>query len=168
MTSKRIKRAQKWRARRYERAVNSALQTHGYTFKVRFHRLRNFHRREIELVIARVPGKFLLPKDSEKWERFARLVNSYLAEVGGGLPIADGVCECIKCGHDVMMLADPDEWQRRRDGRWKVTGYWPATGVCCDHLYADDFERTRVFDPRECHRRRPGPVRRIYAEPNNP
>jgi hypothetical protein len=59
-----------------------------------------------------------------------------------------GVAECDRCGADVELWADAEEWQQQDDGSWKVTGFGPGQGVCCDLLYADWWEGTFVFDLR--------------------
>jgi hypothetical protein len=146
MTSKRIRHAQRWRGRQYTAAINAALAANGYECRVRIRPLRNVARDSFAKLLVRVAHRFTLPRDDPKWNQFARYVNGRLTAPRGGLEIANGTVECIRCLNDVVMTEDPQEWQRRRDGRWKVTGYWCSTATCCGLLYAEGFEGTSVYE----------------------
>lgn len=62
----------------------------------------------------------------------------------------EAICECNKCGADVELWADTEEWTRMKDGRWRHAFYGGAMGMCCDTLYADCLsDGYRAFDLRD-------------------
>lgn len=152
MTTKRRKKHRRWHARLLERAINAALAKDGYAGPVRVRitdretrwSTRNI-RRWIDLIL---PRRLAVPKDDEKYKNVALWVNLRLATFDGGLPRQEVTVECPHCHAELPMLADPQEWTLRRDGRWRVTGYWGALTTCekCELLIADNFERTEVYD----------------------
>jgi len=150
MSRKRRDRARRWLGKQLERAINSEIAAHGFEAVVRIHGKRIRRPRVIRRLISLIPSKFEVSLDHARWISFARFVNARLATCGGGLPIGDGWIECPECGQERMTTADPDEWQRRRDNRWKVTGYWPGAVDCCNHILAFDWEgRARRWGPLE-------------------
>lgn len=48
-----------------------------------------------------------------------------------------GTVECLKCGKDVELVAETEEWVRADDGTWRHSRYGGAMGVCCGLLYAE-------------------------------
>lgn len=73
----------------------------------------------------------------------------------------EAVAVCPKCGADVPMWAETDEWTRVQDGNvpathngtrwtagrgWVHSGYGPPTGFCCGLLFVDEFGRGKVLD----------------------
>lgn len=142
MNHRTTKRA-RFLARKLERAINDRLATERNDGRIRItaRSMRKFSSYNLAGFIEHKLKAFDLLKDSESYERLATWVNSRLATYSGGLPIVEGWIEC-ECGDELECLADPQEWTQRRDGRWKVTGFWPGMAHCpkCDLLLAFSIE----------------------------
>lgn len=58
------------------------------------------------------------------------------------------IAECPKCGEDVELVQETEEWQETREGSrvYRHAGYGPSMGECCDLLFADWWDGCFTFE----------------------
>jgi len=47
------------------------------------------------------------------------------------------VVQCPRCGKQVTLIAETEEWVESRGGIWKHSGYGPGCGDCCGLAFLD-------------------------------
>jgi hypothetical protein len=141
----RAKKAARFKARKIERIINSALKECGFSFTIRILARGGGKWRGARLAPSFWHELFIAHPESDRYNMLRNFVNRRLSAPGGGMPRLEASSECPTCGNEVLLFSDPHEWQRTRRRRWKVTGYGPATGDCCDNLIVDDFNGCRVL-----------------------
>jgi hypothetical protein len=107
-------------------------------------------RRRIAKLLSRLP--LLTEEQAEKHNRLVRFVNYLVAFPSEeGMPMIDGTAICPECGKEVWLIAEPDAWterpqpgwRRRRSNpkvAWKVDGWGPGIGECCDGFIASQLD----------------------------
>jgi hypothetical protein len=58
----------------------------------------------------------------------------------------DAHAVCPRCGQEVELIADTEEWKRSYSGRWRHSSYGPALGECCGQLIVDSFDGCKVYE----------------------
>ena len=54
-----------------------------------------------------------------------------------------------KCGKEVELEAETDEWIEADDGTWEHSGFGPASGECdCGRIYVETFEGIFLLTPK--------------------
>lgn len=146
------KKDARWMARRMEAALHREMAARAIQGRVRvpwWTMRKKTVAKIVRLITQTIPRRFAEGALAPRWEKFASGVNASLATPHGGLEICDGAIECPACGQEKPTIATPQEWTRRRDGRWKVTSYWPGMADCCHYLLYHDFDCARAIDRRE-------------------